>query len=60
MLGQAKLAAFLQTQLQASLPMVFQKLRSIRFANDPAFSLDRSSLDCFGHSRDSHPMGYLR
>jgi hypothetical protein len=39
-LGQAKLAAFLQTHLQASLPMVFQKLRSIHFANAPAFSLD--------------------
>jgi len=36
-LGQAKLAAFLQTHLQASLPMAFQKLRSIRFAHDPCF-----------------------
>ena len=31
MLEQAKLAEFLQTHLQASLPMVFQKLLSIRF-----------------------------
>ncbi len=38
-LGRAKLAAFLQTHLQASLPMGFQKLRSIRLANDPALAL---------------------
>jgi len=31
----AVLAAFLQTHLQASLQMGFEKLRSIRFANDP-------------------------
>ncbi len=45
------LAAFLQTHLQASLPMGFQKLRSIRFANDPALALGarRWSLDSFRH-----------
>lgn len=34
----AELAEFLQTHSQASLPMGFQKLHSIRFANDPVFS----------------------
>jgi hypothetical protein len=42
-LGLAKLAAFLQTHLQAGLPMAYQKLRSIRYANDPALAL---ALDC--------------
>jgi hypothetical protein len=35
----AGLAEFLQTHLQASLRMGFQKLRSIRFANDPVCAL---------------------
>jgi hypothetical protein len=43
-LGRAKFAAFLQTHLQASLPMAFQKLRSIRFANDPVFGAHRWTL----------------
>ena len=34
---QAVLAVFLQTHSQASLQMGFQKLRSIRFANEPRF-----------------------
>jgi hypothetical protein len=36
-LGQAKLALSFQIPSQASLPMGYQKLRSIRFANDPCF-----------------------
>jgi hypothetical protein len=36
---QAGLAAFLQTHSQASLQMGFEKLRSIRFANDPVCAL---------------------
>jgi hypothetical protein len=35
----AGLAAFLQTHSQASLQMGFEKLRSIRFANDPVCAL---------------------
>jgi hypothetical protein len=36
---QAVLALFLQTHLQASLRIGFQKLRSIRLANDPVCAL---------------------
>jgi len=37
-LGQAKRAAFSNFHLQTSLPMGFQKQRSIRFANAPVFA----------------------
>jgi len=43
-LGQAKLAAFLQTHLQASLPIVFQKLRFTRSAHDPVWRRCRRGL----------------
>jgi hypothetical protein len=36
---QAGLALFLQTHSQASLQMGFEKLRSIRFPNDPVCAL---------------------
>jgi hypothetical protein len=53
---QAGLAAFLLTHSQASLQMGYQKLRSIRFANDPVsrwfFYFSRKALpDQLGRSR---------